>query len=47
MSLLTHLDILDLIADGVIEGADPAHASYAARGQYNGDTTVTPSKGLR
>lgn len=25
----------------------PAHASYITRGQYNGDTTVTPSKGLR
>ena len=25
----------------------PAHASYAARGQYNGDTEATPSRGVR
>lgn len=25
----------------------PAHASYAVRGQYNGDTTVQQSRGLR
>jgi dCTP deaminase len=25
----------------------PAHASYRNRGQYNGDRTVTPSKGVR
>jgi len=25
----------------------PADKSYAAKGQYNGDTVVTPSKGLR
>ena len=25
----------------------PAHASYATRGQYNGDQTATPSKGVK
>ena len=25
----------------------PKHASYATKGQYNGDTSATPSKGIR
>lgn len=56
LELVNHLQVHDLILrPGMPIGqvvfwrgrSVPAHASYAARGQYNGDTTVTPSKGLR
>ena len=56
LELVNHLQVHDLILrPGMPIGqvvfwrgrAVPAHASYATRGQYNGDTTVTPSKGLR